>query len=202
MFVDTIRKRFEAKVDRSAGAEGCWPWLAGRGRDGYGHFKLAGKQHQAHRIAFALAYGVSPNKKLVCHTCDNPPCCNPKHLWLGTAADNMRDAKSKGRMCAGDKFWARTHPEKLARGARHGSKTKPQSVRRGATHYYKARPELKPKGEKNGRAKLDAHAVHAIRQANSTQAELAVLYGVSKSTIQAIRARRLWSHLNEVCTCE
>jgi hypothetical protein len=76
----------------------CWPWTAApRGRQGYGSMSLNGRQVLAHRIVYELATGVPPGDLVVMHSCDNPPCCNPAHLSLGTVGDNVRDAWSKGR---------------------------------------------------------------------------------------------------------
>lgn len=61
------------------------------------------KQEKAHRIAYELAYGVSPGKLQVIHSCDNPPCCNPNHLSLGTSQDNHDDMVAKGRQTSGEK---------------------------------------------------------------------------------------------------
>lgn len=76
---------------------GCWLWLGGSVRAGYGHFPLRGRMVLAHRFAWAEAHGPVPPGLFVCHRCDNPPCCNPAHLFLGTARDNMRDKDAKGR---------------------------------------------------------------------------------------------------------
>ena len=96
-----MKKRFWSKVDQR-GPDECWPWTAST-NGGYGAFgaKLFGEKkmrvHRAHRVAFFLATGVAPDDLVVCHSCDNPPCCNPAHLWLGTQADNNRDMSIKGR---------------------------------------------------------------------------------------------------------
>lgn len=96
---DAAIARFHTKYQRS---EGCWPWMAGRYKGGYGqfclehHYKCPQINTQAHRVAYVLAKGDIPQGQVVMHTCDNPPCVNPEHLSLGTQGDNVRDAAWKG----------------------------------------------------------------------------------------------------------
>lgn len=80
----------------------CWPWQLSTRGAGYGSFKLNGKRLVAHRMAWVFTYG-SPGDFCVLHSCDNPPCCNPKHLFLGTDADNMVDAMKKLRHAYGER---------------------------------------------------------------------------------------------------
>lgn len=80
----------------------CWEWQGGLDHYGYGLAYVPtgngrSKTSKAHRLAFELFYGISPGKLFVCHSCDNRPCCNPFHLWLGTNADNQEDKRVKGR---------------------------------------------------------------------------------------------------------
>lgn len=81
---------------------GCWEWQGSRSPLGYGRYYPAmGVKVLAHRHAYELANGPIPDGMQVCHTCDNPPCCNPGHLFLGTHQDNMADRQSKGRTRTG-----------------------------------------------------------------------------------------------------
>lgn len=94
------------------GPDECWEWVAGRDKWGYGLFKLNGKRVLAHRLVFALINGEIPDGLLVCHSCDNPSCCNPSHLWLGTHKQNMSDKTSKGRQPKGEEHPASKLTEK------------------------------------------------------------------------------------------
>ncbi len=95
----TMEERFWAKVLRSADSE-CWGWTAATVQ-GYG---VIGLSHRgtgnmlAHRYSYLIHKGPIPDGMEVCHTCDNPPCCNPAHLFLGSHTDNMDDAYAKGRL--------------------------------------------------------------------------------------------------------
>ncbi len=93
------KKRFYAKIAQR-GPDDCWEWTAGRG-NGYGAFSLGGRPYRSHRVAYFLATGEQPGDLFVIHSCDNTACCNPKHLRLGTPADNSRDMVERGRSSLG-----------------------------------------------------------------------------------------------------
>lgn len=94
----TIYERFWSKVEKS---DDCWTWRGGKGDKGYGVVSLFGKDFRAHRMAYLLEVGGIPHGLCVCHACDNPSCVRPDHLFLGTHADNMQDARAKGRLRGG-----------------------------------------------------------------------------------------------------
>ncbi len=105
-------RRLKAKIDIK-GEDECWPWTACIGTWGYGSFWLEGKNLNSSRAAYLLMVCDVPKDKVVCHSCDNPACCNPKHLWIGTQGDNVRDCATKGR--AKGHFSETNHPRHLAK---------------------------------------------------------------------------------------
>ena len=76
---------------------GCWEFQSWEDGDGYRFFCYHGKDHRAHRLAYEFTHGPIPDKMVVMHSCDNPPCCNPAHLKVGTVDDNSKDMGKKGR---------------------------------------------------------------------------------------------------------
>lgn len=88
-------EKFWARL-KPANERGCRDW-SGRTFMRYGLVDLWNRPQMAHRVAYRLATGIDPGPLEVCHTCDNPPCCEPSHLWLGTHKENMLDMAAKGR---------------------------------------------------------------------------------------------------------
>ncbi len=170
MFVD---QKFWAKVDKR-GEDECWPWLGTIQSMGYGTVTIARTPLLAHRVACAFDGRQPGSDQVVMHTCDNPPCCNPRHLVVGTQADNVADMHRKGRAVSGydravrgDGHWARRHPE----------------------WTY---------GERNPAAKLTEAEVIEIRsrrQAGASLYRLAREFGVSRPMIGNIVARKNWTHV-------
>ena len=93
---EKMRTAFWAKVD-VRGDDECWIWKGSLAGNGYGAIHGPKRNERAHRVSYVIAHGLIPAGMYVCHTCDNHVCVNPKHLWLGTARDNMVDMERKGR---------------------------------------------------------------------------------------------------------
>ena len=93
--------RFWELVDKKSEYQ-CWEWQGQIGRNGYGFFSICNWPYLAHRISFLIHNGYLIDNLFVLHKCDNPKCVNPKHLILGTAKQNAKDAVSKNRMAVGE----------------------------------------------------------------------------------------------------
>lgn len=109
----SLEERFWEKVDKQ-GPEECWEWQAATHRHGYGAFGVGGrdgKMARAHRISYKLHKGPIPDGCYVLHHCDNPPCVNPDHLYVGTQTDNMQDAVERDRGVGSPGMPGETHPQ-------------------------------------------------------------------------------------------
>lgn len=106
MHPTTVASLF-AKCITTGGPDSCWPWT-GRAPDRYGTISLGNQPTPTHRAAYLLCVGEIPDGLFVCHSCDNPLCCNPRHLFLGTHQQNVDDCVAKKRHSHGER-----HPDAL-----------------------------------------------------------------------------------------
>lgn len=176
-------KHFWSKVIIGKSNE-CWPWIGHKIKQGYGHVKFKGKTLKTHRVAYIIYFGPLTDPTInILHKCDNPPCCNPNHLFKGTDADNMADMVRKGRSLAGNRNPSHLHSE-----------TRP----RGNSHYLHIHPEFAPRGEKNKNSKLTDNIVREIKKMlcmGYRQIDIATKFGVVQPTISEIKLGNLWTHV-------
>ena len=182
-------QRFWAKVQKGEPNE-CWVWIGARhgSRQKRGMFWDGEKRSDAARWLWQHAFGqkLGPDE-VVMHSCDNPLCVNPRHLHVGTQADNVADMWRKGRAnreairAGGDKGRAKllAEPERFARGEKHGL-------------YGKGIP-----GERNGQSRLTADVVREIRALaeTHTQREIAAKFNVNQATVWRVLQRKAWAHI-------
>lgn len=202
---DEYRNRFWSKVKIGQPDE-CWLWQAARAGGRYGVIMIAQVQYHAHRLAYFIHTQSDPGELFVLHTCDNPPCVNPSHLFLGTNDDNMADMVAKGRQAKGDSHGWRTHPESIVRGERmrdavmpsrlrgddHPFRKHPELVKRGDEHPFRKNPQLAARGEKNGNTKYSNDTVLEIRRLAAlgvSNPEIAERFKISLASIWRIKKR-------------
>ncbi len=159
--------RIESGINR-LGPDDCWVWRRSKlYPGGYGKTKIRGVTKLAHRLTFQIHIG-DPGTHFVLHRCDNPPCCNPRHLFLGTHKDNMRDCFEKGRRAKGDSNGARLYPDRLARGESHPGR------------------KLTEK---------DVIEIRKLRALGWAAISLSAKFGVTYGNICHICSRRNWRHV-------
>lgn len=174
------RRTLENFLSNFKVGDGCWNWAGKTSPQGYGRFRFQGsRQHLAHRFSFETFKGRIPKGKHVCHTCDDPSCINPNHLFLGDHSDNMRDAWIKRRISTQGKRW-------------EGPKT----------YWSKKINSGKNCGEMNGsNCKSNSELVHRIRaeyaKGKDSYTDLAKKFGIPRTRI--FSALNKWKHLETVC---
>lgn len=166
-FLDYHIQKFTSLI-RKGSPEECWVWTGTKSGIGYGRFGFKKQAFAAHRLAFFLEYGIDPGDLLVCHKCDNPPCCNPNHLFLGTHLDNVRDCISKKRHCFGER----------------------------KSKAMKAREFSGPHNPNCVLSEQEVHMIREHFNNGMTQTALAPIFGVSQAHISKIVRRVWWKHLD------
>lgn len=210
-----IIEDFWSCVDRSGGPDSCWPWLRTRDKNGYGIYHVNGRPIRAPRFVLVYAERTMADLKLwALHRCDNPPCCNPAHLFAGTAQDNMDDMWAKGRGADGDRHWSHKYPDKVRRGDQTTYRMYPEKAPRGDDHYARREPHRLARGDRSGarthperwcraeahyKASLTNDQVREIRRrhaAGERQKDLAIAFNVAKGTISRIIRRKTYASVD------
>ena len=160
LHLSTLEHRFWKKVIKNGPLPAscpergnCWTWTGATLPWGYGKIGEQGKTPSAHRTSWEIHFGPVPDGMFVLHYCDNPPCTNPAHLFLGSNGDNRHDSVAKHRHAYGSRF--------------------PQS---------KLTPEL-------------VRTIRRLYSASALQRDLALLMGVTQTTISSVVTRRSWKHV-------
>jgi len=125
---------FWSLVEKKSEAD-CWPWLGKLNQWGYGRFNKNGFCEQAHRTAYELIFNKSIKGLIAMHICDNPCCCNPSHILIGTHADNQADKVKKNRQAKGEKVGTSLLTQEQVLEAREKYKTKNFTYKELAQQY-------------------------------------------------------------------
>lgn len=185
-----LKERFFSHINKREDT-GCWEWTGSDNNKGYGTITIQGVKKSTHRLSWELHNGPIPDNMCVCHKCDNPPCCNPDHLFLGTKKDNMHDCSEKNRAKGGG-LSGELHPMYGRRGE--------LSPIYGRKHAEESKVIMsdKARGEKNSSAKLTENDVIAIRQmveSGSSYPQIASIFNVSTASVCNIIKRKNWQHV-------
>lgn len=217
---DAFQSRYE--IDPLTG---CWIWTGDKDKNGYGLWQLKKvslgggrylrKRIRASRLSYEIHWGPIPDGMRVLHTCDNPPCVNPEHLFLGTPKQNSEDMAAKGRSPRGERQGRSKLTEVDVIEIRNSNETLEQLAARYGVSFQSISDAMNGRtwahikvkrisssadnqfrrGERNGSAKLDEQKVREIRSMSGTNASIAKIYGVSDVLIGKIRSRTIWAHV-------
>lgn len=209
---------YRFKMQYKVAKNGCWEWIGGKDPDGYGTFRgehLGQSFKRAHRWSWAYHNNQKvPAGASVCHSCDNPACVNPEHLWVGSTLENQRDKWAKGR--GGIPFGENASRAKLTEEQARAILVDPRPNSRVAADYGVAAStvgDIKGRGSwrsigdvepvkakrvsprKGVSDKITPDIVREIRTSPEAGKALAKKFGITPQTVCDIRKRRSWAHI-------
>ena len=158
------------RLEKATGPDRCWAWPRKTDAKGRGRVWVNGKIMLAHRAVWEHVNAPIPKGKMLCHHCDNAGCINPKHMYVGTHAENMRDMKDRKR------YFAAKEPECV----------KELGRALGLSNTW-------ARGSKNPKARLSRADAATISKSSEATKILAERFGVDRTTIQRIRRGALWT---------
>lgn len=158
------------RLEKASGPDACWVWPRKLNDVGRGRVWIGDKLKLAHRAVWEIRKGPIPAGMMLCHTCDNPSCVNPNHLYVGTHRDNMRDMRERRRS------FAATQPERVRELGR----------KMGSSNTW-------TRGEGNPKAKLTAEQAAAVAADPRPTRFLVADYGLHRTSIQRIRRGAQWA---------
>ncbi len=196
----------------------CWLWTGSKDKDGYGYFTVGSSTRKAHRVAYLLANKSLPQGLCICHSCDTPACCNPRHLWAGSNKENCVDAVRKGRTLTGTRNRKAKLTESRVRkilALRKQNLTYSQIAKivpcsdstvmqivngkqwQSVTHLRRVTPGLR-RGLNHPRHILTPKIVFQIRSMHAKggiKSEIALALGLNYHTVYSVLSGQTWSHL-------
>lgn len=189
--------KFMSKVQIPDNEEYCWIWTAAKDRRGYGQFnsKLDGRW-RAHRLSYTLFCSPIPDGHSVCHSCDNPSCVNPAHLWTGTHSDNMRDMVKKGRAKIPNMKLTKDSAENIKVIMSNSIKFKDIESKFGITRH-EVRNIRRGNGKIRGSKLSDEHLkeIEILLSQKIKQKDLAKKFGVKPRLIRNIKSGKVWAYV-------
>lgn len=199
-----IEKRIDWLLERiKPGTRGCLEFTGSR-KDNYGIFTEKRKRTYIHRFMYFLLNGEIPKNFVICHKCDNPPCCNPEHLFIGTHLDNIKDMVDKGRHVNGSNSGKAKFTDEQIKEIRNSTENNTEIAKR-FNVWNSTISRIRTKGAYNNvegggkkrtlLAKFTNEQIFEIRASVLSNRKLAAKFQADRSVISRIRSRKTYKDI-------